>query len=664
MEEMLSVAKGKNRLLKIWLYLFIFLLPLFFVPSLFDAYGLPKVVLLLGGTLAGWLIFLGEKFFKKEKVNLIFPRWFWPALVLVAIFVASSLFTPVAATRINALSGKTAIVLGGFLLAFLIFQVPAFNPQLPLATSSLVLSLILIGQYLGLLKRWFSWPFLGNTTWSPTGTIFPALVLILVSFIYLLTLVIHHFRSQEKLNAAPFLALGAMVVLFLGVILGTLNLVEAKPVLLSPQIAWVVAVENFKSWQGAFFGSGPGNFSQSYIRFRPAAVNATSFWNVVFSSSFNEYLNLLTEVGLLGLGAFLLLLVRALGKDYKSFSPNFIFLIIVALFLPFDLVLWALFFVLLGGSRVGKASARSYSPQLALAPLAALLLLGWWYSRLVAADVAFARSLEAFNRGEGGNAYNLQIKALEKNPYQDFYHLAYADTNLALANTLSQQENLTDQDKQQVSILIQQAIREGKAAVAANPLKADNWYSLAQIYQQIIGVAEGVQQWALDSLRQAVLLDPVNPDLRLAWGGLYYALGDFESAQRQFEVAVELKPDHANAHYNLAAAYKAQEKWEKAILETKTVLSLVEPNSTDFEKAKKELEELEAKLPKPDEALPVGEETEQGQLQEISPIPTPQVSPIQLPEEEAAPEIPTGLMEGITPEESPSPTTSEPLFEE
>jgi len=147
-------------------------------------------------------------------------------------------------------------------------------------------------------------------------------------------------------------------------------------------------------------------------------------------------------------------------------------------------------------------------------------------------------------------------------------------------------------------------------------------------------------------------------------GGLYYALGDFESAQRQFEVAVELKPDHANAHYNLAAAYKAQEKWEKAILETKTVLSLVEPNSTDFEKAKKELEELEAKLPKPDEALPVGEETEQGQLQEISPIPTPQVSPIQLPEEEAAPEIPTGLMEGITPEKSPSPTTSEPLFEE
>ncbi|MBP8591567.1 hypothetical protein KBI33_03865 [Candidatus Shapirobacteria bacterium] len=660
------VKKDKSRLLKIWISLIIFLLPLFFIPSLFDAYGFPKIAFLLGGTLMGWLIFLGEKFFKKEKVILFFPRWFWPALFLVAVFAVSSLLTPVAATRISALSGKTAIILGGFLLAFLIFQAPTLNPQLPLVASSLVLSLILIGQYLGLLKRWFSWSFLGNATWSPTGAILSALVLIMAGFIYLLTLVIRHFRSQEKLSAAPFLALGAMVVLVLGVILGTLNLVEAKPALLSPQVAWVVAVENFKSWQGAFFGSGPGNFSQSFVRFRPATVNATSFWNAVFSSSFNEYLNLLTEVGLFGLGAFLLLLARALGKDYKSFSPNFIFLIIVALFLPFDLVLWFFFFVLLGVSGAGKASPRSYSPQLALAPLAALLFSGWWYSRLIAADIAFARSLDAFNRGEGGNAYNLQIKALEKNPYQDFYHLAYANTNLALADTLSRQENLTDQDKQQVSILIQQAIREGKAAVAANPLKADNWYSLAQIYQQIIGVAEGAQQWALDSLRQAVLLDPVNPNLRLAWGGLYYALGDFESAQRQFEIAAELKADHANAHYNLAAVYKAQEKWEKAALEMKTVLSLVEPDSADFEKAKEELEEIEAKLPKTEEGTTPAEKPAKGesQLQEFSPLPTPQVSPIQLPEEEAAPQIPVPLNEETIPEEFPSSSASEPLFEE
>ncbi len=666
---MLSVTKGKNRLLKIWLYLLIFLLPLFFVPSLFDAYNLPKIALLLGGTLVGWLIFLGEKFFKKEKVGLIIPRWFWPAFALVVVFALSSFFTPTAATRINALSGKTAIILGGFLLAFLLIQLPTAKPQLPATISALVLALVLMGQYLGVLKKWFSWPFLENKAWSPTGSIFSALVFVLASLIYLLAIVVRHFRSQEKLTWQPFAALAAMVVLVLGLVLGGINLVEAKPVLLSPQVAWVVAVENFKTWQSAFFGAGPGNFSQAYTRFRPAAVNATSFWNTLFSSSFNEYLNLLTEVGLLGLGAFLFLLVKILRKNYKNLPPNFIFLIVATLFLPFDLILWALFFILLGENRGEKTSARSYSYQIAIFPLIVLVALGWWYGRLIVADATFARSIEAFNRGEGGNAYNLQIKALEKNPYQDFYHLAYANTNLALANALSQQENLSDQDKQQVSILIQQAIREGKAAAAANPLRADNWYSLAQIYQQIIGVAEGAEQWALDSLRQAVLLDPVNPNLRIAWGGLYYALGDLDSAQRQFEVAVELKPDHANAHYNLAAAYKAQEKWERAALELQSVLSLTEPASADFEKVQEELKEVEEKLPKKEETA-AGEEEAGGQLQEPPALPTPQVSPIQLPPEEAAPEIPVGLEEEMVPEvqpqesPSPSPTPAEPLFEE
>lgn len=669
MEEMLSVAKGENRLLKIWLYLLIFLLPLFFVPSLFDAYNLPKITLLLGGTLVGWLIFLGEKFFKKEKVNLFFPRWFWPALALVAFFALSSLFTPTAATKINALSGKTAVILGGFLLAFLLAQMPKANPQRPATISALVLALVLMGQYLGVLKKWFSWPFLENKVWSPTGSIFSALVFILASLVYLLAIVVRHFRSQEKLTWQPFAALAAMVVLVLGLVLGGINLVEAKPVLLSLQVAWVVAVENFKTWQSAFFGAGPGNFSQAYTRFRPAAVNAAAFWNALFPSSFNEYLNLLTEVGLLGLGAFLFLLVKVFRRSFKNLSPAFIFLAVAGFFLPFDLVLWMLFFVLLGEVRGEKVFSRSYSPQIAFIPLLAIVFLGWWYGRLLGADAVFARSLEAFDRGEGGNAYNLQIKALEKNPYQDFYHLAYANTNLALADALSRQENLSDQDKQQVSILIQQAIREGKAAAAANPLKADNWYSLSQIYQQIIGVAEGAEQWALDSLRQAVLLDPVNPDLRLAWGGLYYALGDFESAQRQFEIAVELKPDHANAHYNLAAAYKAQEKWDKAFLELQTVLSLTEPASADFEKVQEELKEIEEKLPKKEEVV-VEEEGTGGQLQEPPVLPTPQASPIQLPPEEAAPEVLVEPEEETAPEvqpqelPSPSPTPADPLFEE
>jgi len=75
-------------------------------------------------------------------------------------------------------------------------------------------------------------------------------------------------------------------------------------------------------------------------------------------------------------------------------------------------------------------------------------------------------------------------------------------------------------------------------------------------------------------------------------------------------------------------------------------------------------------LPKKEEAA-VGEEEAGGQLQEPPALPTPQTSPIQLPPEEAAPEIPAQQGEEeitpeIQPQESPSPVSNEtePLFEE
>ncbi|PIS15038.1 hypothetical protein COT63_02085 [Candidatus Shapirobacteria bacterium CG09_land_8_20_14_0_10_38_17] len=647
--------------LKFWLALIIFALPLLFVPSLFDAYVLPKTVLLLGGTLIGWLIYFGGKFFKKEKVDLIIPRWFWPAFLLAVLFVVSSLLQPTTAMRVNALTGKTAIIFAGTLLALLIAQLPTTNYYLPFIVSSLLLALIAIFQYAGLLAKWIAWSPLKQTTWTPTGSILTTLAFILVAIVYLITKLIKNIRGNQLAIGANLSILAFLIILILGEILGILALIESKPLLISPTVAWVVVVEGFKTAKTALLGIGPGNFPVAYQRFRPMTINNTPAWNFYFNSSFGEYLNLLTEVGILGLVALVWIILKAFFSNSKAIQQcnnvTMISLFFLALFIPFDISLWVLFFVLLGTRDRGEgASSRSFSsPQALLTLLAPLILLGWWYGRALWADALFARSLEAFNRGEGGNAYNLQIKALEKNPNIDVYHLAYANTNLALANSLSQQPDLSDQDKQQVTILIQQAIREAKAATAINPLLSSNWQGLAGVYRQIIGVAQGADQWALEALRQAVVLDPINPNLRVDLGGMFYGQSDYDSAQRQFEIAVDLKPDHVNAHYNLAAAYKAQEKWEKAVVEMKTVLSLVEPDSADFEKAKQELEELEAKLPKEEEPAVVEEGTG-GQLQEPQLLPTPQVSPIELPLEEAAPDTSVGLEEEITPVSQPTQT--------
>jgi len=668
-----------------WLASVIFLLPLLFVPALFSVYTLPKTVLFLMAVSVGWLALLiprvidkiqGES---KEEDRLSFDnkRFLILGFFLVIIYLISSLLQNVAAMRLEALTGETAIVLAGVLLLFLLQQIKGRDDKEEEKTqkilmgsfvaSAVVLALISIFQYIQVLARFFNWPPLKQNTWTPTGSFLTTLVLILIAIVYLLVRFIR-FIKAEKLALLPFaVVLGLLIVLVLGEVLGVMALIESQSRFIGLQNAWIVTVESFKVFKRMVFGIGPDNFQIAYARFRPAIVNSTKVWTDYFLSSFGQYLTLLAEVGALGLAIFVLL-VLAIWRYLRTVKEKgsglgigaaLMTLCLLALVIPFDIHLWFTFFFLLGllkitapsGREVGIGQKRSFVNVnyyfvgvLALTLFAGVL---YWYSRAVWADALFARSLGAFSRGEGGNAYQTQIRALEKNPHNENYHIAYARTNLALASALSRNnEDLNDQDRQRITIFIQQAIREAKNATALNPFWSGNWRNLANVYQQIIGVAQGADQWAMDALRQAIVLDQVNPNLRIDLGGLLFARGNYDDAQRQFEQAVSLKPDHANAHYNLAVVYEKQEKWTKAALELKTVLSLIEPDSADFQKVQENLKAIEPKLPQPEKPV-TGEE----QLQSPQPLPTPQISPIELPEEESAPEVPTP-----EPSLSPSPT--------
>ena len=87
-------------------------------------------------------------------------------------------------------------------------------------------------------------------------------------------------------------------------------------------------------------------------------------------------------------------------------------------------------------------------------------------------------------------------------------------------------------------------------------------------------------------------LDPTNPNLRIALGGVYYALGRYDDAIDAFKLAVLAKPDLANAHYNLAIAYREKKNYDQAIAEMNTVLGLVQKDSADYKLAQSTLEDL------------------------------------------------------------------------
>jgi tetratricopeptide (TPR) repeat protein len=369
-------------------------------------------------------------------------------------------------------------------------------------------------------------------------------------------------------------------------------------------------------------------------------------------------MHLLTTVGLLGLSLFgwlIVTMIKVAKTDLRStqikaikfvaFGLLFFLFLLPGTYLIFftlgvTLLLWGIQVKLAGGTKgidlhlddmdnrhqVIKRIAI-YAPAVILIVLCGGSL--YFSGRAYAGELTFKRSLDAAAKNDGLNTYNLQREAILQNPLLPRYRRAYSATNLALANSIASNANLTDQDKQNIAQLIQQSIREAKVAVTLEPANTANWENLTLVYRSLINAAQGADQWTIAALSQAIMSDPVNPGLRIDLGGVYYSLGKYDQAIRLFQQATELKPNYGNAFYNLSHAYLMKKEITSAYDNMSQTLSLTQADSADYTKAKGELEELSKQLPKtatPTEAPAPAN----GELQAPSPAPSP-AAPVALP---------------------------------
>ncbi len=75
------------------------------------------------------------------------------------------------------------------------------------------------------------------------------------------------------------------------------------------------------------------------------------------------------------------------------------------------------------------------------------------------------------------------------------------------------------------------------------------------IDQLNIYLQSGKMNQAIEKLKLAISHDPTNPDLQFALGTAYDNLKDVENAKLAYAKAIELKPDHFDANYNMGALY-------------------------------------------------------------------------------------------------------------
>jgi Flp pilus assembly protein TadD len=396
--------------------------------------------------------------------------------------------------------------------------------------------------------------------------------------------------------------------------------------------SWIIASETVQDYPT--LATGPSTFSINFPRYRPLSLNSGNLWNVRFDKAYNELFNTLATIGIVGLlaavyfGSKALRVIVASLKTREDDGLSKILgigaMAMMSIYLvTYATVLNSFVFVLLFAMIVANLALNrseiaenvalglaSIAPVttigeegvirkeylhyiFALPLLAAVIYTGYIWTKVYTAEAYLRASIVAANRNEGAKTFEYQSKAINTNPRRDTYHNIFAQTNLALANSIASKEELTDADRQTIQQLIAQAIRNARLSTEViNPLNVDNWVTRGSIYRAISPIAQNASQWSIASYNTAVQLSPTDPRLRLDLGGIYYANGDYLTAANFYRQAILLKQDYANAHFNFAQALIRLEDYANARRALEITRTLVDPESNDYQLVQEQLANL------------------------------------------------------------------------
>lgn len=604
-------------LLFVW-GIFFLLFPLFFTIYTTDPFIISKEAL-LGGVVVLSLVLWGVKMVVDQQVRLRRTPFDVPILLFVVALLLSSMFAIDKADSLIALYPLLYAVISYFLLVHIGRRENAF--------TFLSISLLGGGVLSGLVStlsrvKIYLLPFVSThiPTFTSFGSYVDMAIYLLCLGILVITALVPSFKSKMNSRAITYGIFG--IILLFG-LTGTVQILTSsqKPVFLPFQTGFQTAFaqisqDSGRIAQGFFFGSGYGTYSTVFTRFKPASFNTDPNWAAAFTNSSSFVLELLATTGIIGILSYIFLLIRfvsPMGQKMKNpvFLP-ILLLFVLSFVIPFSFTTIVLLFSLLGlfalqqsidspseyfdvelkivalkkgvlnfsmlseGNKKPDVHLTHYFAFVIL--LALCILAGYYSTTYLLSDVYFERSLAAAQQNSGTLTYKYQTQAITTFPYRSAYYRIFSQTNVALANSLLSLNNGASPSatSQQTALtLIQQSITAARQSTNLSPQDVLSWQNLASVYRSLIGLGQNAESFAIAANQQAVTLDPSNPQEYIALGGIYYQLGQYDNAIRQFQTAIALKSDYANAYYNLGHAYEQKQDTQDALAAFQVVKQLV-----------------------------------------------------------------------------------------
>ncbi|HSW89959.1 MAG TPA: hypothetical protein VLH19_03755 [Patescibacteria group bacterium] len=646
----------------------VFASPILFFPYTSDIFDSTKRFAFIGVT-AILLILWSVQTILTKRVMLLLSRWTVP----FALFGVSTITTLILTTnnRFGSLADR-----GGFYIAIAVFVLIA--PSLmtkqaiklienALMLSGVLVALVTIGGLFGIstgsfLNSSFNLQLPTTGDFALTGGTVLSLLYMAVVLALSLTKAISSRRNMERV-----LLLAVSGIFVAGIVVTGSFLLPGKPLapsFLSFQDSWSIALDVMKNPKSAIFGVGSSTYANAFTAFRPVALNNSTTWFVRFGNARDLFLEMLTVQGVVGFAAFVLIFLATLSnlkgasRQDLPFAVASVVLLLIFIFFPPSSVLLVLLCALLVGwitlqhSENRGVSEKGFTLNIAIGDehgvthrstfvssivgaigvIVALVAL-FGTVRVFAADNHFASALIALRKNDAKGTYDGTLQAIQLNPFNESYHRSFALTNLSIAQSIAQAkgDKVSDADKQTVLTLVQQAINEAKTASSLDPNTTANWETLSSIYSSLVGSVQQADQWSVAAYIQAIQTAPSDPNIRFNLGSLYRQLQNNEQAKQMFLQTAQLKPDFANAYYNLADIAKSENNEVQQFAYLQQTLSVLKSDQPDYQKVKDQLGAVQKDL----EAKQAAEnaktaKTTTGKTSAV-PSPTPLPGPLNLP---------------------------------
>jgi len=327
------------------------------------------------------------------------------------------------------------------------------------------------------------------------------------------------------------------------------NIGLVNDITLDQQTSWEITKGSLS--KNALFGSGPGTFYFDFFRFRPSSFNESPNWNFNFIKASNEWWQMLSTTGILGFLSFLALFV-------------------------------AYFFFL--GKRIGKSKSTEERKLLILfiACLALIFLAGIFYT------YSFSLFFLLFVFLALGSAYLVIVEKRKKNYTFEKFKGVFSSLGLSLviiiaivviylggrawlANYYFRKANAAINNKEdlgKVEEYLLKTVENYSWRAGYNLSLAQNYLVRSQLLAQNYNPdANQIQEWVTKAVfyaNRAVELDRKNPELYLALASLYQDMDlltrDDISNQvvDSYNKSINLDKNNPKRYYDLANYYSTR----------------------------------------------------------------------------------------------------------